>query len=240
LGISNLLRKAHKASVCFVNPNFRNGLKLSVAAAIEHREVLKQLQPDQVLDVGANIGQFALVARNAFPNIPIISFEPLPQAAAILAKVMRDDKNFTLKNYALGEVQSKQLINVTQKNDSSSLLGLSTKHQELYGSKVASQIEIAVEKLDDVLSPEDLGKKCLLKIDTQGFELAVLKGAQKHLANIKWIYAELSFQELYYGQPLASEVITWLADQGYKLTGIFGTSYGPNSQAIQADMLFEK
>jgi FkbM family methyltransferase len=240
VGITNLLRKTHKAAVCFLNPNFRKALKHKVAAAIEHRQILAQLKPDLVLDVGANIGQFALVARDAFPNTPIISFEPLPQAAEVLSKVMNGDRNFQLKNFALGETPSKQMINVTQKNDSSSLLGLSTKHQDLYGSKVANQIEIEVKKLDDALSTAELGKSTLLKIDTQGFELAVLKGAQKHFKNIKWIYAELSFQELYYGQPLASEVIVWLADNGYNLSGVYSTSYGPNNQAIQADMLFEK
>ncbi|HKX35989.1 MAG TPA: FkbM family methyltransferase, partial [Rhizorhapis sp.] len=80
----------------------------------------------------------------------------------------------------------------------------------------------------------------LLKIDVQGAELEVLKGCGDMLAAFDHIYVELSFRELYLGQPLASEVICWLAERGFTACGVYNVSTIAGGASVQADFLFQR
>jgi hypothetical protein len=79
----------------------------------------------------------------------------------------------------------------------------------------------------------------LAKIDVQGSELNVIQGMGQEIRQIDYIYAELSFVELYEGQALAGETIGYLDGQGYSLVGLYNTR-GDGMQAIQADALFRR
>jgi hypothetical protein len=92
--------------------------------------------------------------------------------------------------------------------------------------------------LSDYLHHDDLGSRNLLKVDTQGFELEVLRGAEGLLDRFSAIYCELSFKELYVGQPLASEVIAYLFQRNWSLAGIYNVISEGNLGPLQADMLF--
>jgi FkbM family methyltransferase len=218
---------------------FRYALQQGVGAAIEHEKLLKNLQPELIIDVGANVGQFALISRYACPKAEIISFEPLPEAAKTCRLVMNGDTLFTLHEFALGEKRELLPLHVTKANDSSSLLPVGKKHAKLYGSEVVKLTTIKCAPLRDFLKQNSLIPKTLLKIDTQGFELQVLQGAEAELANIAWVYVELSFVELYEGQPLATEVMAWLFARNYHLHGVYNLAYNTQGETIQADMLFQ-
>jgi hypothetical protein len=100
---------------------------------------------------------------------------------------------------------------------------------------------VPVSTLDtEFPDPCSLAGPVLLKIDVQGFELAVLRGAAGLLAVAQWIYVELSFVELYSGQPLAPAVIRFLDHHGFEMSGAFNMSEGPNGEAVQADFLFTR
>ena len=73
-----------------------------------------------------------------------------------------------------------------------------------------------------MLSDSQLKESCILKIDTQGYELEVLEGIGKYWKEIKIITMELSLVSLYKGQPLAFELIEYLENKGYSLAGIYG------------------
>ena len=62
---------------------------------------------------------------------------------------------------------------------------------------------VKVKPLDHILTPDELKKTTLLKIDVQGFEIEVLKGCNALINKISYIYVECSFLELYQGQALA-------------------------------------
>lgn len=80
----------------------------------------------------------------------------------------------------------------------------------------------------------------MLKIDVQGFELELLKGATELLPHIQDVYVECSFIELYQGQALASEVIDLLRDHGFTLRGFYNPQYDNGGAAIQADLAFSQ
>ena len=99
---------------------------------------------------------------------------------------------------------------------------------------------VSVTRLIDVISKSDLSEVSLLKLDVQGFELHCLKGCAELLTCFSWVYCECSFIELYKEQALAYEVIQWLCERHFVLTGIYNVSYDGGGQAIQADFLFRK
>jgi hypothetical protein len=94
--------------------------------------------------------------------------------------------------------------------------------------------------LDEVVSVAELIGVSLLKIDVQGFEGAVLRGAGELLEHLQYVYCELSFRELYAGQCLADEVIEWLRSAGFGLSAINNLTYDKSSLPVQADFLFER
>jgi len=80
-------RRAFKLLRLLPDPTFRRGLRSGVGAAIEHRAALAPLRLRTIVDVGANVGQFSLLARALNPGARIVAFEPLAQAAARYRRV---------------------------------------------------------------------------------------------------------------------------------------------------------
>jgi hypothetical protein len=124
--------------------------------------------------------------------------------------------------------------------DSSSLLEIGSLQEQIFaGTREVRVEEVDVETLDDVLLEHDLSGQALLKIDVQGFELEVLRGARDSLRKFRWIYVELSFVELYVGQPLAHEVIEFLRVQGFVPVDT-GMPLRSKGRTVQLDFLFER
>jgi len=194
-----------------------------------------------VLDIGANRGQFALVARRCFPKARIISFEPLPVPAGTLRKIFEEDLQVTLHEAAVGPVPGNATIHISRRDDSSSLLPITSTQVALFpGTAEATTATVRVAPLREFISAADIQTPALLKLDVQGFELEALRGCEDLLAKFAYVYAECSFVELYAGQALADEVIAWLRERGLPLRGVHNTEYGQDGRAIQADFLFTR
>ena len=118
------------------------------------------------LDIGANIGNHSLYFAPRFAAIH--SFEPHPATFRLLDFNMSGLGNVVAHNVGLGESRGKFTLLENLAN-----LGGSTITSTSNGGP--GEVEIAVERLDD-LSPE-LGSLCFVKIDVEGFEASVLKGA---------------------------------------------------------------
>jgi hypothetical protein len=80
----------------------------------------------------------------------------------------------------------------------------------------------------------------LLKIDVQGFEMEVLRGAVEILSSFSSIYVECSFIELYSGQALINETIEFLYSAGFALAGLFNQTTDSCGRPVQADVLFHR
>jgi FkbM family methyltransferase len=213
-----------------------------VAAGAEHAGVLHQLGAVRtVVDIGANAGQFALVVRHCFPGARIVSFEPLVRPAALWREVFAGDVRATLVEAAVGSEPGEAEIHLSARDDSSSLLPITDRQDELFpGTAETGTVPVRVMRLSDALGEEEIAAPAMLKLDVQGFELQALAGCEDLLGCFEWVYAECSFVELYAGQALADEVIAWLRERGFRLTGIFNMSYDRVGRAIQADFLFRK
>jgi FkbM family methyltransferase len=215
----------------------RRALAHGVAPSIEHLELLKRLQARTIIDVGANRGQFALLSLTVCPNARIISFEPAEQAFQVLKAVTAGGPIRTV-HAAIVEDVGELILNITEDDDSSSLLPIGDHQTSLFGTRVVRRETVQGAPLSNFVSPDELNAPALLKIDVQGAELAVLKGCRSLLDRFAWIYVECSFIELYQGQPLAGEVIAYLEQAGFILGGVFNQVGGGNKPAVQADILF--
>jgi FkbM family methyltransferase len=202
--------------------------------------MLRRLDPSFVVDVGANRGQFALDVRRAAPQARILSFEPLPSEAAVFRTIFLGQRNVELIESALGSANGTAKLHVAGAADSSSLLHIGSLQEQLFpGTGEVQVVDVRVDVLDEVLQEFALADRSLLKIDVQGYELEVLKGALNSLSHFRWVYVELSFVELYVGQPLAHEVMTLLVTHGFGIVDA-GTPTRSKGRTIQQDYLFER
>lgn len=197
---------------------------------------------DVVYDVGANIGQFASRLRSSGFSGLIVSFEPMKEEHTYLTKRSIGDKSWiVIERCAVGSTNSKIDINVSKNSYSSSILEVGETHV----NSAPTSKSIGVEHVDlRTLDSFDFGNQHRnlikwLKIDVQGYEMEVLKGARSTLSEITGIQVELSTVQLYLGQPLFHEVANHLYDLGFKMIEIQPGFRDKNSgQLLQFDAYF--
>jgi len=224
-----------------LDPFLFSSLLKGAAAGEEHRLILQNLNCNYVVDVGANRGQFALITRRIFPRAKIHSFEPLEEPAQIFKKIFGNDPNVTLHPYAIGRERTTATIHVTKDDDSSSMLPITKTQSGMFpGATEKETRQVTVLPLSQALGVTSIPPASLLKIDVQGFELDVLQGCEDILDKFSHLYIECSFIELYEGQALAHQIIAWLEQRNFILSGIHNMYYEKNGTAIQGDFLFTK
>jgi FkbM family methyltransferase len=221
------------------DPFLVSALLKGSAAGVEHRFVLRNFNCDYIVDVGANRGQFALIARKVFPRAKIHSFEPLEEPAQIFKKIFGNDPNVIFYPYAIGREKTTSTIHVTKDDDSSSMLPITKTQSSLFpGATEKETRQVTILPLSQALGNTPIPPASLLKIDVQGFELDVLQGCEDILNRFSHLYIECSFIELYEGQALAHQIIAWLEQRSFILVGVYNLYYQKNGMAVQGDFLF--
>jgi FkbM family methyltransferase len=194
---------------------------------------------DTVLDVGANVGQFAGSLRAKGYRGRIISFEPMFAAYEALAAKATADDNWEVKNLALGAKSERTTINVAASSVYSSILPLTDTAVQFDNATAVTRMEtIEVRKLDDVCP--DLSGNVMLKIDTQGYERQVLEGSQETLPMLKGILMELPIIHLYQSTWQFHEAVEFMAEAGFVPAQIHPVNYHPADgvSLVEVDCLF--
>ncbi len=220
---------------------FRRGLRHGVGAAIEHRALLAPLRVASVVDVGANRGQFALLALSLFPDAPVHAFEPTPRPLQRLRAWAAGESRLILHTMALGATAGEVLMHLSLSDDNSSLKQPTDRQlAEHPATPMVGSMMVPLARLDMVLTPADLPRPCLLKIDVQGHELEVLQGCGSLLDAIDHVLVECSYVELYKGQALGDQLAAHLTQRGFGPAGTSHRSYGADGTLLQADLLFSR
>ena len=207
--------------------------------SLELLELLRPLSPKVIYDVGANTGTWTQLAKAIFPDAEVHAFEPLKSHHTALLEKFTAMSNAHLHKVALGETSGTATMRVTNFPDSSSLLPLSPAGQKEWKLEEVAKEAVTVARMDDYRRETQISFPSLIKLDVQGFELAVLRGAQECLGQATAVLAEVSFQEFYKGQCLFHDVVTFLSGHGF---GAYALGHGTviDRPILQTDVLFLK
>ncbi|MBK7927432.1 MAG: FkbM family methyltransferase [Bryobacterales bacterium] len=174
---------------------------------VRNRQLMRVLFPrlgiDCVLDVGANQGQFGLTLRESGYQGRIVSFEPGPEAFDVLRQVAARDGNWTAFPFALGETSGTLELNIAEESVFSSFLTpLAASVEQFPTNRTVRRQTVPVRRLDEVFAECTAGHaspRVYLKMDTQGFDLEVFRGAAGVLPAILAMQSEICFQPIYEG-----------------------------------------
>jgi FkbM family methyltransferase len=205
--------------------------------------LMKRSGINMVLDVGANAGQFGKSLRSLGFRGRIISFEPLTDAFAALQRTTANDALWTCHNIGLSDVDQIAVINVSANSFSSSFLPVSARSVRIepsiaYVGRQEAQLRRLDGIIDQIIRP---GEIVYLKIDTQGYELNVLKGALNAIKRAPLIQLETAFSRGYEGQPLIEDVIGYMRELGYRIVAIEpGWEDFTTAEMLEADLIFAR
>jgi FkbM family methyltransferase len=221
---SPIARRGYRAVRELVAPSH---LVLIRTTGVQHADgrrarLMSAIGIDLVLDVGANAGQFGRRLRHAGYKGRIVSFEPLREPFKQLARATRRDDRWIAMRLALGESVGSLELHIAANSVSSSPLAMLPMHRRTAPSSGYIGVETApLARLDDiwdeVVRP---GEKVMLKVDTQGFEDRVLRGASGSLDGISAVELELSLVPLYADGADCRSLVDELAARGFDLVSL--------------------
>lgn len=190
-------------------------------AAAELGHLIGTLDVDCVLDVGAHQGGFGRLVRRLGFDGEIVSFEPASKAFTSLRRSTARDSRWVVHRLALGSEPATMELGIYEQTQLNSLRSPATEPGPV-DARPTTVEHVEVARLDDVWAElVPTSRRVLLKIDAQGFDLEVLKGAERSLCGCVALQVEVSGVALYEGSPPLHEVITYLYDRDFRITGLF-------------------
>jgi FkbM family methyltransferase len=202
--------------------------KFSVTSYTMISDLVRQgVLPRTVIDVGANVGQFAIAAAKLFPEVFVHSFEPNPNSVRQLQRNVQSLRNVAVYPSAIGEREGEIDFHINSHSHSSSVLALSENHQNAFpDAREVGTIRAKMTTLDKVFGGVTLAAPVLLKLDVQGYEAQVLRGSPEVLKRVDYLVVEVSFKPMYQGETLFMDIarlgetfgfhflrpVGWLAD----------------------------
>jgi FkbM family methyltransferase len=209
--------------------------------ALHLRAVLAYQNIDCILDVGANVGQYHdFLREKVLYDGPIVSFEPVSRNVDRLRERARFDSAWHIEGYALGAAEGSLPLNVMASDQFSSFLEPdSSRVGDLDGLNVPCHVEtVTVRTLDTVLPTlrERLRfERPYLKLDTQGFDMEVLRGGSDCLSMVRALQTEASVIGIYKGMPTYMETISYLNERGFHLSGLYPVGRDSSLRLVEFD-----
>lgn len=199
---------------------------------------LRHIEPKfkTIIDGGANKGQFARAATEAYPDARIIAFEPLPDVFEILKQNLKDRPKVSVVQSALGSVDGTTSFFRDRYSLASSVLPRKNKA----ASQQMEELEVPVRRLDTAVKDFPISTPSLLKLDLQGFELEALKGADRLLEEMSYVLLEMSFVRTYENEPDFSEVFVYMLKAGFQFVQPIDVLRGAGNGIVQMDALFRR
>jgi FkbM family methyltransferase len=197
-----------------------NDLPVGADLFVDIQHKIKYSSLNLMFDVGANIGQTWNWFRHHQPKTKIYSFEPVQSTFEQLQKRVAGDSNCVIEKKALGDEPGEKRIRLFE----SDMAVLNSLREDVMNNSAHAQEElITVDTLDNYCNTNQITKIDLLKIDTEGFELNVLKGAKEMMkqGKISFIYCETGFQKQNTRNTYFAELTEFLAAQHYYFYGLY-------------------
>jgi FkbM family methyltransferase len=190
-------------------------------------KLFEHFEIDCVLDVGAHLGEYHDFLRTqAGYSGKIVSFEPNANNVLALRERAKSDPRWTIEGCALGPTPGQAEFNIMARSTFSSFLEPEHSSTARFKGRneLLERVSVEVRTLDEViprLETQLAVKNIYLKLDTQGFDLEVLKGGRQTLPRIKALQTEASIVPIYKGMPDYVETIGTCRSLGFELSGMF-------------------
>jgi FkbM family methyltransferase len=177
-----------------------------------------------IFDVGANVGQTRRYFRFHMPDASIYSFEPVQATYQQLKNSAAGDNNCVLENMAFGDKAGEKTIRLF---DGDLTVLNSLRDDAMNNAANAREETIKIDTVDRYCNAHNIKKIDLLKIDTEGFEINVLKGAEEMLqnGNIAFVYCETGFQQSNNRNTYFPTLTEYLAERNYLFFGLYQMDY---------------
>ncbi|MBP5975782.1 FkbM family methyltransferase [Brasilonema sp. CT11] len=196
---------------------------------------LKKLRINCVLDVGANIGYFAENIRKLGYKGQILSFEPHPEIFPTLQKNFKHDTLWRGYDLGLGSEDASATFNLNTYSELSSFLVPNASMP-----KTVNSCEVKIKPLDSLLDdiltlvPEP---RIFLKMDTQGYDIEVVKGASKCIDKVLCLQSEISVRANYINIPSYLDALKYYESLGFELADLFAAFRNPDGYVTEYDCL---
>lgn len=212
---------------------------MTTAVLLRHRNWLRRLGVRTLLDVGANRGQFCRAWNLAVAPATTHAFEPLYECHADLTKALDQAPAGFLHGVALGAEPGSGTLHRTTNLASSSLRPLGDAHRDAFPAVgPAGELEVEISSLDRELADSAIARPCMLKLDVQGTELAVVRGATETLGAVDAVWLEIAFVSMYEDQPTAHPLLAEFEKLGFHLRGVMDELHSHNTgEPMQADIV---
>jgi FkbM family methyltransferase len=220
----------------------RRGSAWALIEPEQLRRFLREFRIDCVFDVGANTGQYASRLRHIGFDGLIISFEPIPEAAAAIASAARHDPAWIVKQLALDSRVRTVHFNVMKDSQFSSLHEPDHSTTAGFADKIRVEQTIPVEtqtiaNLYPLLQSEYGFARPFLKLDTQGHDVDIVQGADTYIAGFVGLQSELGLTTLYKGSKNFHETLDYYRSLGFKLSALIPNNAGAFPDLNEVDCL---
>jgi FkbM family methyltransferase len=202
----------------------------------DQKRLLKPKTVWTVFDAGANRGQTTAKYLNLFPKAKIFAFEPFPPVFESFKDYFVNYSRVSPEPFALSDTDGEENFFTNENHYTNSLLNA----KEGNHIKNIGQIKVRTKRLDTYCEEQNRKHIDVLKMDVQGGEMKLLKGAERMLRDksIDIIYTEVWFKPDYTGQPLFKDIKSYLNESGYTVYSLYNKNYDKDGNLVCADAIF--
>lgn len=236
MNIGNLIERTARRFGVAVVPEWRVA---SLAAERHLARLLQEFEVDCVFDVGANVGQYGRMLRSVIGyRGRILSFEPNPAALPRLRAAAAGDPEWTVEAFALGPEPGTARFNAYDLSELSSF----RQFGGLNGTtrRAAQAIEVPVQTLHAYFREAEARfrfSRPFLKLDTQGYDLEVARGAGDALGAFVGLQSEVAFRTIYEGAPDYRAAIDFYQRAGFVVSQLFPVNDIHFPQLVEMDVV---
>jgi FkbM family methyltransferase len=209
---------------------------------LEMRRLVQAANPI-IFDVGAHHGHISLNYRRLFPTATVYAFEPFPESYAILKKNTSADPMIKAFNFGFSDVAGPKLFSSNTSSATNSLFESDDRGTGIWGEgllETSRRITANFVTIDRFIAEGNIPTIDILKLDVQGAEYLVLKGAEQSIAasRIGLVYSEIITQPTYKNQKQLHEMLGIFHHYGFELHNIFELSTTKDGRLRQIDAIF--
>jgi FkbM family methyltransferase len=182
--------------------------------------------PNIIVDIGAHIGMWSRYVKTVYPNSTYFLLEANSDCSEDLRQT-----GLPYEIALLGEVDGfeKDYFKINQGDTSGN--SVYRERTQAYNDDNCSVHKLTTQTLDNILKRKNL-QPDFIKLDVQGSELDVLKGATQTLKHAEFVLLEIEVAEFNQGRPTFAEIIKHMDQSGFEIFDLIELKYMPHSLCL--------